>query len=50
MTEVATSGGGGGGGGGNAADKLAALQREAESLKVRLEEERQKLNDITREF
>lgn len=34
----------------NAADKLTTLQKEAEGLKVRLEEERQKLNDITREF
>lgn len=31
----------------NANDKLILLQKEAEGLKVRLEEERQKLNDIT---
>lgn len=43
MTDVTQSGG-------NAADKLASLQKEAESLKVRLEEERQKLNDITRTY
>lgn len=28
-------------------DKVASLMREAENLKVRLEEERQKLNDVT---
>lgn len=32
----------------NVADKLASLQKEAEYLKARLEEERQKLNDVTR--
>lgn len=32
----------------NVADKLASLQKEAEYLKTRLEEERQKLNDVTR--
>lgn len=32
----------------NVADKLANLQKEAEYLKARLEEERQKLNDVTR--
>lgn len=32
----------------NVADKLATLQKEAEYLKSRLEEERQKLNDVTR--
>lgn len=32
----------------NNVDKLATLQKEAEYLKARLEEERQKLNDITR--
>lgn len=32
----------------NVADKLASLQKEAEYLKSRLEEERQKLNDVTR--
>lgn len=32
----------------NVTDKLASLQKEAEYLKSRLEEERQKLNDITR--
>lgn len=32
----------------NNVDKLANLQKEAEYLKARLEEERQKLNDITR--
>lgn len=31
----------------NANDKLATLQKEAEGLKIRLEDERQKLNDIT---
>lgn len=30
-------------------DKLAALSKEAESLKSKLEEERHKLNDISRE-
>lgn len=29
-------------------DKLAALSKEAESLKTKLEEERHKLNDISR--
>lgn len=42
MTDLAQSG--------NAADKLSALQKEAEALKVRLEEDRQKLNDVTRKF
>lgn len=31
----------------NVSDKLAVLQKEAENLKVRLEEERQKLSDVT---
>lgn len=39
MTEITQSN--------NVNDKLASLQKEAEGLKVRLEEERQKLNDIT---
>lgn len=34
----------------NASDKLTSLQREAEGLKVRLEEDRQKLNDVTCEY
>lgn len=32
----------------NVGDKLAGLQKEAEYLKSRLEEERLKLNDVTR--
>lgn len=32
----------------NAADKIAALTKEAENLKLKLEEERQKLNDVAR--
>lgn len=39
MTEITQSN--------NVNDKLVSLQKEAEGLKVRLEEERQKLNDIT---
>ncbi|CAG9127675.1 unnamed protein product [Plutella xylostella] len=35
---------------GGAEETLAALLREAEALKARLEEERQKLNDVTRTF
>ena len=31
----------------NNTDKLVSLQKEAEGLKLRLEEERQKLSDIT---
>lgn len=31
----------------NVSDKLTVLQKEAETLKVRLEEERQKLSDVT---
>lgn len=31
----------------NVSDKLTVLQKEAENLKVRLEEERQKLSDVT---
>lgn len=34
----------------NTNDKIAALTKEAESLKVKLEEERQKLNDVAREY
>lgn len=34
---------------GGGEEQLAALVREAEALKQRLEEERQKLNDVTRE-
>lgn len=29
-------------------DKIAALTKEAENLKLKLEEERQKLNDVAR--
>lgn len=36
--------------GGGSEEQLAALLREAEALKQRLEEERQKLNDVTCEF
>lgn len=32
----------------NSGDKVASLMKEAESLKQKLEEERQKLNDVTR--
>ena len=39
MTEVISNSGG---------DKLASLMKEAETLKQKLEEERQKLNDVTR--
>lgn len=35
--------------GGASEDTLESLLREAEALKQRLEEERQKLNDVTRE-
>lgn len=31
----------------NSADKVASLMKEAETLKQKLEEERQKLNDVT---
>lgn len=31
----------------NTGDKVASLMKEAENLKVKLEEERQKLNDVT---
>lgn len=31
-------------------DKIAALTKEAENLKLKLEEERQKLNDVTRKL
>lgn len=31
----------------NSSDKVAKLQQEAENLKQKLEEERQKLNDVT---
>lgn len=41
MTEVLSN---------NTTDKVAALVKEAESLKAKLEEERQKLNDVTRKF
>lgn len=34
----------------NTNDKIAALTKEAECLKVKLEEERQKLNDVARKF
>lgn len=40
MTEVSTQNV-------NAADKIATLVKEAESLKAKLEEERTKLNDVT---
>lgn len=33
----------------NSGDKVASLMKEAENLKQKLEEERQKLNDVTRE-
>lgn len=39
MTEVISNSGG---------DKLTSLMKEAETLKQKLEEERQKLNDVTR--
>lgn len=32
----------------NTSDKVAALQKEAEMLKAKLDEERQKLNDVSR--
>jgi hypothetical protein len=32
----------------NSTDKVASLMKEAENLKQKLEEERQKLNDVTR--
>lgn len=32
----------------NSLDRLAALSKEAESLKAKLEEERHKLNDVSR--
>ena len=32
----------------NSGDKVASLMKEAENLKQKLEEERQKLNDVTR--
>ena len=31
----------------NSSDKVASLMKEAENLKQKLEEERQKLNDVT---
>lgn len=31
-------------------DKIAALTKEAENLKLKLEEERQKLNDVSCEY
>jgi guanine nucleotide-binding protein subunit beta-5 len=31
-------------------DKISALTKEAETLKAKLEEERQKLNDVTRKI
>lgn len=34
----------------NSDDKVASLMKEAENLKQKLEEERQKLNDVTREI
>lgn len=44
--DTATAGSAGNAG---AEDTLESLLREAEALKQRLEEERQKLNDVTRE-
>lgn len=34
----------------NSGDKVASLMKEAENLKQKLEEERQKLNDVTRKM
>lgn len=34
----------------NTVDKIAALTKEAENLKLKLEEERQKLNDVACKF
>lgn len=34
----------------NVNDKLASLMKEAETLKSKLDEERQKLNDVTRKY
>lgn len=34
----------------NTSDKIAALTKEAENLKLKLEEERQKLNDVACKF
>ena len=45
-----TGAGGGRGGGGGVADTVESLSKEIKSLKCRLEEERQKLNDIPREW
>lgn len=34
----------------NTSDKVATLQKEAEMLKAKLDEERQKLNDVSCEY
>lgn len=47
---MAADTGGGAAAGGAAEDTLESLLREAEALKQRLEEERQKLNDVTRQY